>query len=64
LLRLNRPEAAAEHLKTAIQIEPKFRQAYTLLGRSYQKLGKQLEAKEAFRISQSLIQDELESKAR
>lgn len=64
LLRLNRPGVAAEHLKTAIQIEPKFRQAYTLLGRSYQKLGKQLEAKEAFRISQSLTQDELESSAR
>jgi Tfp pilus assembly protein PilF len=62
LLRLNDAEGAVSHLKEAVAIEPKLRQAYTLMGRAYQKLGKSEEARQAFKLSQELIEQELDQK--
>lgn len=59
LLRLKRVESAAKELESALQIDPKMRQAYTLLGKAYQQMGQTAKAKEAFAVSQKLIQEEM-----
>jgi tetratricopeptide (TPR) repeat protein len=41
-------EAAIPELKRSLQLEPRMKQAYFLLGRGYSKLGRQAEAQAAF----------------
>ncbi len=62
LLQANQPAAATAELTAALTLEPTMRQAYTLLARAYQKLGKSREAQEAFKKEQQLAQQDIESR--
>jgi tetratricopeptide (TPR) repeat protein len=53
-------EAAIPELKMSVALEPKLKQAYFVLGRAYQKLGRQVEAKEAFNKLDELTKEEFE----
>jgi tetratricopeptide (TPR) repeat protein len=53
-------EAAIPELKSSVALEPKLKQAYFLLGRAYQKLGRQVEASEAFKKLDELTKEEFE----
>ncbi len=48
LFQDSQTDAAIPELKAALELEPQLKQAYFLLGRSYQKLGRETEAKLAF----------------
>jgi tetratricopeptide (TPR) repeat protein len=60
LLRTNQTAEAVSELKAAIALEPKMREAYTLLGKAQQKLGLTKEAEVSFKKAQELIQSEME----
>lgn len=49
LFQNNQTEAAIPLLQATVGLEPNFKQAYFLLGRAYQKLGRQNEAQAAFK---------------
>ena len=54
-------DAAIPELKAALQMEPKMKQAYFLLGRAYSKMGREEEAKSAFRKLDELSRAEVRS---
>ena len=64
LLAAGRSEAAVTELARAAELEPHLRQAYFLLGRAYQRLGRLEEAKEAFETERLLRQAESEDSRR
>ena len=55
-------EAAIPELNRALQLEPRLKQAYFLLGRAYSKLGRQEEAKAALRKLDELNRAEMPGK--
>jgi predicted Zn-dependent protease len=57
-------EAAIPELKAALELEPQLKQAYFLLGRAYQKLGQQADAKAAFSKLDELNRSETAGQAR
>lgn len=63
LLAAGRSEAAVKELMRAAELEPRLRQAYFLLGRAYQRLGRREEAKEAFE-RERLLRAEFEADQR
>ncbi len=63
LLAAGRWEAAVKELTRAAELEPRLRQAYVLLGRAYQRLGRREEAKEAFE-RERLLRAEFEADQR
>src|SRR5207249_288144 len=60
LLQADQAVEAVAELKAAVALEPKMRQAYSLLGKAEQKLGRSREAEESFKKAQKLIQSEIE----
>ena len=52
-------EAAIPELQTSVKLEPRMKQAYFLLGRAYSKLGRQDEAKAAFKKLDELSHSEI-----
>jgi len=52
-------EAAIPELQTSLKLEPRMKQAYFLLGRAYSKLGRQDEAKAAFKKLDELSHSEI-----
>ena len=63
LLRLKQDDEAARELAAAISISPDMKQAYALIGRAYQRLGRAQEAEQAFHKFQELSQAEIEHAA-
>src|SRR5262249_58000914 len=57
-------EAAIPELKAALELEPQLKQAYFLLGRAYQKLGQQAEAKIAFGKLHGMSRKEAEGRGK
>ena len=64
LLAAGRSAAAVTELARAAELEPRLRQAYYLLGRAYQRLGRREEAKEALERERLLRQAESEDSRR
>ncbi len=61
LTRTGQWESAVTELRAAVALEPKMRQAYYLLGQSYQRLGRSQEAQEAFKKVEELSRQEAET---
>ncbi len=61
LFQTQQYEAALPELEASIKLEPQLRQSYYLMGRAYQKLGRQQEAKEAFKRFNVLINTEVKT---
>ena len=59
LMRQQQLGPAVEEFKHAITLEPAMRQAYIMLGRAYQQLGRHHEAREAFRTSRELFESDI-----
>lgn len=64
LFQLDQTETAITELKAAVTLETRMKEAWFLLGRSYQKQGRQAEARDAFNKVQQLTREEFQQEQR